>query len=59
MQVRAAQGAPNPANAVPLVGDYSGVVKFDVVVGGVYSDTLTPPPAPESGAPPPPRPGQR
>src|SRR5258706_4704152 len=38
------------ANAAQLAGDYSGVVKLQFTVAGVYSDTLaTPPPA--AGAP--------
>jgi len=53
-QTRSVQVAPNQASAVQLVGAYSGVVKLDVVVGGVYSDTLAIPPAPENGAPAPP-----
>jgi hypothetical protein len=41
------------ANAAQLAGDYSGAVKLQFTVAGVYSDTLaTPPPA--AGAPAPP-----
>lgn len=49
-----AQSAPVQNSAVQLVGAYSGAVKLDVTVAGVYSDTLATPPPPGAGTPAPP-----
>lgn len=43
-----AQNQPQQSNAVQLSGAYAGAVKLNVVVGGVFSDTLSPT-APISG----------
>jgi len=51
---QAAQVASEQTNAVQLVGKYSGAVKLNVTLGGVYSDTLATPPAPALGTPTPP-----
>lgn len=50
------QPAQNPAQnaANQFVGAYSGVVKLNTTVIGVYSDTLTIPPPPGAGTPTPP-----
>lgn len=48
-QIQPAQNAPNQ-----FVGAYSGVVKLNTTVIGVYSDTLTIPPPPGAGTPTPP-----
>jgi hypothetical protein len=50
------QPAQNPAQnaANQFVGAYSGVVKLNTTVIGVYSDTLTIPPSPGTGTPTPP-----
>lgn len=45
-----AQAQPQQSNAVQLSGAYDGLVKLNVVVGGVFSDTLAPPAAPITGA---------
>lgn len=44
-----AQAQPRQSNAVQLSGAYAGLVKLNVVVGGVFSDTLATPTAPLSG----------
>jgi len=49
-----AQSAPIQNSDVQLAGAYSGAVKLDVTVGGVYSDTLATPPPPGAGTPTPP-----
>ena len=49
-----AQAAPAQADAAQIAGDYSGVVKVEFVLGGVYSDTLATPPPPAAGTPAPP-----
>jgi hypothetical protein len=51
---QAAQNQPTQSSAAQIVGNYSGAVKLNVTVGGVYSDTLTIPPAPGAGTPVPP-----
>ena len=48
------QAQPAESNANQFVGDYSGVIKLNTTVIGVYSDTLTIPPPPGAGTPPPP-----
>ncbi len=49
-----AQADPAQAGAAQIAGDYSGVVKVGLVLGGVYSDTLATPPPPTAGTPAPP-----
>ncbi|MCE7988080.1 MAG: hypothetical protein DYG89_43500 [Caldilinea sp. CFX5] len=44
-----AQEQPRQNNAVQLSGPYAGAVKLNVVVGGVFSDTLVVPTTPLSG----------
>jgi len=51
---QAAQTQPAQSGTAPIVGAYSGTVKLNVTVGGVYSDTLATPPPPAAGTPPPP-----
>ena len=48
------QVAPIQNSVLQLMGAYSGAVKLDVTVSGVYSDTLATPPAPGAGTPAPP-----
>ncbi|MCX6047968.1 MAG: cadherin-like domain-containing protein [Chloroflexi bacterium] len=52
--VQTAQNQPAQSSAAQLVGNYSGAIKLNVTVGGVYSDTLATPPAPGAGTPTPP-----
>ncbi len=56
VQFAQSQPAQNPAQnaANQFVGAYSGVVKLNTTVIGVYSDTLTIPPPPGAGTPTPP-----
>jgi hypothetical protein len=49
-----AQIQPAESNANQFVGDYSGVIKLNTTVIGVYSDTLTIPPTPSAVTIPPP-----
>ena len=49
-----AQNQPAQSSAAQLAGNYSGAVKLNATVSGVYSDTLTLPPAPGAGTPTPP-----
>lgn len=49
--VQFAQSQPAQNNANQFVGAYSGVVKLNTTVIGVYSDTLTIPPPPGAGTP--------
>lgn len=49
-----AQNQPTQIDANQFVGAYSGVVKLNTTVTGVYSDTLATPPPPGAGTPPPP-----
>jgi hypothetical protein len=51
---QAAQNSPGQSNAAQLAGNYSGAVKLNVTVVGVFSDTLAMPPAPGAGDPIPP-----
>lgn len=49
-----AQNQPAQSSAAQIIGTYSGAVKLNVTVGGVYSDTLATPPPPSAGTPTPP-----
>jgi len=51
---QSAQTVQDQNSAAQLVGNYSGPVKLNVALGGVYSDTLAISPAPGTGTPPPP-----
>ncbi len=53
-QAQTAQVAPAQSNAAQIAGSYSGVVKLQFTLAGVYSDTLATPPPPASGTPAPP-----
>jgi hypothetical protein len=46
-----AQSQPAQSGAAQIAGNYSGAVKLNVTVGGVYSDTLATPPPPGAGTP--------
>ncbi|MCL4858349.1 MAG: tandem-95 repeat protein [Caldilineaceae bacterium] len=49
-----AQSQPAESGAAQIAGNYSGAVKLDVTVGGVFSNTLATPPPPGAGTPTPP-----
>lgn len=51
---QSAQNQPAQNDANSYVGDYSGVIKLNTTVSGVYSDTLASPPPPGAGTPTPP-----
>ena len=51
---QSAQNQPAQTDANQFVGPYSGVIKLNTTVTGVYSDTLATPPPPGTGTPPPP-----
>jgi hypothetical protein len=51
---QAAQNQPAQSDAAQIAGAYSGSVKLNATVAGVYSDTLATPPPPGAGTPTPP-----
>ena len=53
-QPQTRQAAAAEANAAQVAGDYSGTVKLQFTVAGVYSDTLATPAPPAAGTPAPP-----